>query len=72
MRISIPTVAYLWLGLAPGALAAQDLRAIPDSPAQAYYDWWIGRWQQETEGRIDSTGNQFLVTRAPSGAIVEY
>lgn len=53
------------------AVAAQDLSTIPDSPAQHAFDFWIGRWHLEVDGRADTTASPFVVTRLPSGAILE-
>jgi hypothetical protein len=66
-----PMITFMLLALAASPIAAQDLSKVPDSPDQRYYDWWIGRWQREVDGRIDSAATEFLVSRAPSGAIVE-
>jgi len=55
-------------GAAPAL--GQDLRGIPDSPAQRDFDYWIGTWYRETDGQVD-TAHAFLVSRLPSGAILE-
>jgi hypothetical protein len=51
---------------------AQDLSKVPDTPAQTYYDWWLGHWRREVDGKVDTSATEFLVTRSPSGAIVEH
>lgn len=73
MKRSFMGCALTWVLLVPASTPgmAQDLSQVPDSPDQGYYDWWIGRWQRESEGRIDTSATEFQVSRLPSGAILE-
>jgi hypothetical protein len=65
------SVLVVWLFGTPIGLAAQDLSRVPDSPAQRYYDYWIGTWHREVDGRADTSDTEFRVTREPSGTVLE-
>jgi hypothetical protein len=44
-------------------LIPQDMKPLVESADTRYYDFWVGRWAVEKDGRIDATAPKFTVTR---------
>ena len=52
-------------------LAYQDTAPLVESADTHYYDFWVGRWATEKDGKVDPAGTTFHVTRGVHPAAFE-
>jgi hypothetical protein len=48
---------------APRPLSAQDVRPLALTEDAKYYDFWVGTWYKEVDGRPDTSSTSFRVVR---------
>jgi hypothetical protein len=68
---TLATTLAAVIALAPAAARAQTDRPFVPTPDSRAFDWWVGRWFEVVDGKPDTTGGAFLVTRGPNGAAFE-
>jgi hypothetical protein len=52
-------------------LAPQDTKPLVESVDTHYYDFWVGRWAVEKDGRIDPSDTRFTVTKGVHAGALE-
>lgn len=52
--------ANFWASFNP----AQDIKPLMQSEDTHYYDFWVGTWYVEAEGKVDTSGTRFMVSQS--------
>ena len=69
-RSIAPALLAVALAMPAAARAQTDRPYVPTAESRAF-DGWEGRWFEVVDGRPDTTGAAFLVTRGPNAAAFE-
>jgi hypothetical protein len=62
VSVSLRTLATIvvWTSLT----LAQDTKPLIQSEDTHYYDFWVGTWYVEAEGKVDTAGTRFIVRQS--------
>lgn len=61
---NVPFVALAVTILRTSLTVGQDIKPLIQSEDTHYYDFWVGTWYVEEEGRVDTAGTKFIVRQS--------
>ncbi|HEX6974251.1 MAG TPA: hypothetical protein VF147_07615 [Vicinamibacterales bacterium] len=71
MTLNFPIALVTLLATLFAGAPAQDMDPLVESPDTHYYDFWVGKWAVEKDGKIDPGATSFTVTRGVHPAALE-